>query len=157
RKARARPGFRLDDPSGFVPRQGAVPARRAQREHAAHATAGAGVALRPQRAHHHSRSRAPGELGATGRVPGTRAQLSGRGRAARRKCAMRPRLVVAGVLAALVGGVASAQELNLTNASADRPNIIELRTGFDHALVWELGYVRVIDLSGHRLFLSGEL
>src|SRR5262249_15568992 len=71
--------------------------------------------------------------------------------------AMRPRLVVAGVLAALVGGVASAQELNLTNASADRPNIIELRTGFDHALVWELGYVRVIDLSGHRLFLSGEL
>src|SRR5262249_45483220 len=25
------------------------------------------------------------------------------------------------------------------------------------ALVWELGYVRVIDLSGHRLFLSGEL
>jgi hypothetical protein len=52
---------------------------------------------------------------------------------------------------------ASAQEMNLANATADRPNVVAARTGVDHAFVGELGYTRVVDVSGRRLFLGGEL
>ncbi len=47
------------------------------------------------------------------------------------------------VVVALAAG-ASAQELNLAATSAARPDIVQARTGLDHAFVAEIGYQRVL-------------
>ena len=62
------------------------------------------------------------------------------------------RLAVALVLVAPLA--ARAQELNFSTTSAARPNIVQARTGLDHAFVAEVGYLRAID---DGLFLGGDV
>jgi hypothetical protein len=52
---------------------------------------------------------------------------------------------------------AFAEELNLAAASAERPNLLLVRTGLDHAFVLDVGYRRVIEWGGRQLFLGGDL
>lgn len=51
---------------------------------------------------------------------------------------------------------ASAQELNLATTSTDRPGIVQVRTGLDHALLGELGYLRVVAWGERQLFVGGD-
>jgi len=66
-------------------------------------------------------------------------------------------VAIAFVLLALASGRASAQEVNLTNAGTDRPNLVEAHAGLDHGFVGELGYLRVFHLFGRRAFAGGDL
>lgn len=56
-----------------------------------------------------------------------------------------------------VAADASAQELNLANTTAARPDIVELRGGLDHALLGELGYRRVLTAQGRQVFLGADV
>jgi len=66
--------------------------------------------------------------------------------------------LVASVVVALASGTgASAQELNLAATSADRPGIVEVRAGIDHAFLGELGYHRVLAWQDRQLFVGGDV
>ncbi len=64
------------------------------------------------------------------------------------------------VSAALVlggGGTASAQELNLATTGPDRPSVVQVRTGVDHALIGELGYLRVVGVGARQILVGGDV
>jgi hypothetical protein len=69
---------------------------------------------------------------------------------------MRLARVVSFALAAAAVTTASPQELNLAATSTDRPGIVQVRTGLDHALLGELGYRRVIAWGERQLFVGGD-
>jgi hypothetical protein len=58
------------------------------------------------------------------------------------------------ILVALLATTAHADELNLANTSAERPHIITVRTGLDHAFVAEVGYDHVFALRD-RVLIAG--
>jgi hypothetical protein len=60
-------------------------------------------------------------------------------------------------LALAAAASASAQELNLATASTDRPSIVSVRTGMDHALVGEIGYRHVLAWGDHPFFVGGDV
>lgn len=62
------------------------------------------------------------------------------------------RLAVAVTLA--LAGSASAQELNFAATSAARPNLLQARTGLDHAFVAQVGYLRALP---GDVFVGGEV
>jgi hypothetical protein len=64
-------------------------------------------------------------------------------------------LVASLALALASGTAATAQELNLAATSTERPSILALRTGLDHALVGEIGYLRVLAVGDRQLFVGG--
>ncbi len=66
-------------------------------------------------------------------------------------------IAVSAVIAQLVAGSASAQELNLATTSADRPGIVAVRGGVDHALLGEVGYRRVLSWGERQLFVGGDV
>jgi hypothetical protein len=57
----------------------------------------------------------------------------------------------------LLAGVASAQELNLATVSAQRPNVVYLRTGMEHGFIASVGYDRVFGVRDRVLVLGVEL
>jgi hypothetical protein len=66
-------------------------------------------------------------------------------------------MVVAVVLAQVGAMGASAQELNLATAGTDRPGIVEVRGGFDHALLGEVGYRHVLAWGAKQVILGGDV
>jgi hypothetical protein len=71
---------------------------------------------------------------------------------------MNPLARVASVVLAVVATTAaSAQELNLATTSTARPNIVEVRTGLDHAFLGEVGYRRVLAWGDRQLFVGGDV
>ena len=50
-----------------------------------------------------------------------------------------------------------AQELNLAATTTERPSIVLVRTGVDHAFVGEVGYRRVLAWGDRQLFLGGDV
>ncbi len=71
---------------------------------------------------------------------------------------MRRLAMVASAAVALAAATrASAQELNLAATSADRPSIVEVRTGLDHALVGEVGYRHVLAWGDGQLIVGGDV
>ena len=66
--------------------------------------------------------------------------------------------VAASVVVALAAarGV-PAQELNLAATSAERPSILLVRTGVDHAFTGEVGYRHVLAWGDRQLFLGGDV
>jgi hypothetical protein len=66
-------------------------------------------------------------------------------------------LVAPLLLALVTGTTAAAQELNLAATSTARPSIVEVRTGVDHALLGELGYLRVLAFGDQQLFVGGDV
>jgi hypothetical protein len=70
---------------------------------------------------------------------------------------VKPGIVVAAtVLLGTIAVEASAQELNLYDASAERPNVVWANTGLDHGLVGEIGYARVLESGRRRFFVGGD-
>ncbi len=67
---------------------------------------------------------------------------------------MKPLAMAVSLALALAAARASAQELNLAPTSTARPNVVEVRSGFDHALLGEIGYLRVL-AAGERQLLVG--
>jgi hypothetical protein len=59
--------------------------------------------------------------------------------------------------AAVAGGRAPAQELNLRTSSTARPSIVTLRTGLDHAFLAELGYRRVLAVGDRQVVAGGDV
>ncbi len=64
-------------------------------------------------------------------------------------------LVVSSVIA-LAAATASAQELNLATLTVDRPDVVSVRTGLDHAFVGEIGYRRVLAWGERQILLGGD-
>jgi hypothetical protein len=61
------------------------------------------------------------------------------------------------VLAVAAATRAPAQELNLATTSTARPDIVEVRTGLDHAFLGELGYRRVLAWGERQLLVGGDV
>jgi hypothetical protein len=70
---------------------------------------------------------------------------------------MKLALVASLVLALAAATRASAQELNLASTSTARPDIVEVRTGLDHALLGEVGYLRVLAWHDQQLLVGGDV
>jgi hypothetical protein len=62
-----------------------------------------------------------------------------------------------GIACAALAAPAVAEEVNLATATAERPNLLLVRTGIDHAFVLELGYRRVVEWGGHAILLGGDV
>jgi hypothetical protein len=66
-------------------------------------------------------------------------------------------LLSSAALALAGSATASAQELNLANTGTDRPSIVEVRTGMDHAFLGELGYRRVLAWGERQILAGGDV
>jgi hypothetical protein len=60
-------------------------------------------------------------------------------------------------LAMLAPLPAFAQEVNFAATRAERPNLLEVRTGVDHGFVGQVGYRRAISLGDRNLFVGADL
>ena len=65
-------------------------------------------------------------------------------------------LVLAALALAAPAVEVSAEEINFATLTAERPNVVEARTGLDHAFVLELGYRRVVEWRGRQLLFGGD-
>ncbi len=70
---------------------------------------------------------------------------------------MRRLALSAAFVAALAATSASAQELNLTTTSTDRPSIVLVRAGLDHAFLGEVGYRHVLAWGDHQLLVGADV
>jgi hypothetical protein len=61
------------------------------------------------------------------------------------------------VLALAMARWAPAQELNLARTTPERPNIVSVRTGMEHALLGEVGYRRVLEWQDRLLLVGGDV
>lgn len=66
-------------------------------------------------------------------------------------------LIASALLTATAATSASAQELNLSATSPDRPSIVGVRTGMDHAFLGEIGYRHVLAWKDRQLFVGGDV